>query len=229
MDGGGSVLDVIVVTIDGPAGAGKSTVARELARRLGFQFLDTGAMYRAVALAAIRAKIDIRSADLLSNLVSQLDVRLNEDQVFLNGENVTSLIRTWEVTNIVSLVADNQDVRNRLVEWQRAAVQHLPTITEGRDQGTVVFPQARCKFFLTASATERAKRRWSDLQERGQDYNFEEVLTHQELRDERDRTRPFGSLIPATDAIHIDTDGLEIIQVVEILESWIRKSVSEPH
>lgn len=228
MDGGGSVLD-IVVTIDGPAGAGKSTVARELARRLGYRFLDTGAMYRAVALAALRAKIDVQSSDALSNLVLQLDVQLLGDQVFLNGENVTSLIRTWEVTNIVSAVADNQDVRKRLVEWQRAAVQNLPTITEGRDQGTIVFPQARCKFFLTASATERAKRRWIDLQERGQDYNFEEVLTHQELRDERDRKRPYGTLIPAADAIHISTDGLEVIQVVEILESWIRKSVSESH
>jgi len=211
----------MIVTIDGPAGAGKSTVARALARRLGFRFLDTGAMYRTVALASIRAHIEPRSG-ALDVLVGQLKVQWDNERILLDGEDVSDAIRSWEVTKVVSDVADNPDVRAKLVEWQRAAAAGWSTVTEGRDQGTVVFPDAERKFFLTASPQVRAQRRWLDLHTAGQDRSLDEVLAQQELRDEQDRNRPLGALLPAPDAIHIDTDGLDLQRVVDILEAWVR-------
>lgn len=217
----------IIVTIDGPAGAGKSSVARKLAERLGFHFLDTGAMYRAVALAALRQQIDLDSAEAVSQLVKTLRVELVDDRVLLNGEDVSAAIRSWEVTGVVAAVADNVDVRNTLVEWQRAAARQRPTITEGRDQGTVVFPRACCKFFLTASREERAYRRWRDLQQRGHDHPYEEVLALQDQRDQRDRARPVGKLVPASDAVTLSTDGMELDHVVDELQRRIAEVTRE--
>ncbi len=145
-----------VVTIDGPAGAGKSTVARRLADRLGWRLLDTGAMYRAVALAAVRAGVDLESDEALAALVETLTVELPEGQVLLDGADVTAEIRTVEVTRSTRFAADSPSVRRRLVTWQRAFAEgEGDVITEGRDQGTIVFPDAARKFFLTATDDER--------------------------------------------------------------------------
>src|SRR5262245_25889752 len=180
----------MIVTIDGPAGAGKSSAARELARRLGFRFLDTGAMYRAVTWAAKERGLDLTDADGLARLVRDIRVELVGDRVLVDGRDVTKEIRTFEITTAIQYAADNPAVRAQLVEWQRAAANNYDVVTEGRDQGTVVFPQAECKIFLTADEQERAERRYKDLVSKGESVTFDQVLSAQQTRDERDRSRP---------------------------------------
>ena len=149
----------MIITIDGPAGAGKSTVARALARRLGFRFLDTGAMYRAVALAALRRGLDWDAPDDLARLARKLDIRMVSERILLDGEDVTEAVRTSDVTAVTRYAADNPQVREFLVELQRKLAGTDNVVTEGRDQGTVAFPHAECKIFLTASREERWCRR----------------------------------------------------------------------
>jgi cytidylate kinase len=213
----------MIITIDGPAGAGKSTTSRELARRLGFRFLDTGAMYRTVALAAVRCGHDWTQAEALVELAAGLHIDLSDGQVLLNGEDVTHKIRSMQVTSLTHYAANNPGVRRILVEWQRQAAGNDNVVTEGRDQGTVVFPQAECKIFLTASPEERARRRLRDLEQHGEHVTFEAVLAKQIERDERDATRLDGPLAQADDAVEFITDGLsesEVIdRLVEIAES----------
>jgi cytidylate kinase len=214
-----------VVTIDGPAGAGKSTVARRLAGRLGWRFLDTGAMYRAVTLAALRAGADLSSDQLLGELADGMDVSLPLGKVLLNQEDVTAAIRSVEVTRASGFVADSPSVRRRLVQWQRAFAAGADTVTEGRDQGTIVFPDAFRKFFLTAAAEERTRRRLADLQARGESISFEAVLEDQRARDARDAVRAIAPMRPAADATVIDTTGMTIDQVVEELAGRIATSI----
>jgi cytidylate kinase len=206
-----------VVTIDGPAGAGKSTVARRLADRLGWRFLDTGAMYRAVTLAALRAETDLSSDQDLGELASRLSVALPPGKVILDGEDVTTDIRSVEVTRASRFVADSPSVRMRLAGWQRAFAAEEDTVTEGRDQGTIVFPDAFRKFFLTASDVERARRRFADHQGRGEAVSFETILSDQRARDARDLARAIAPMKPADDAALIDTTGLTVEQVVDQL------------
>lgn len=210
-----------VVTIDGPAGAGKSSVARRLAGRLGWQFLDTGAMYRVVTLAALRSGADLASDHELGNLSADLEVSWLAGKVLLGGEDVTADIRSAEVTGASRFVADSPSVRRRLAQWQRAFAAGADTVTEGRDQGTVVFPDAFRKFFLTAAAEERARRRLADLKASGQSLSFESVLEDLRVRDARDVARSIAPLKPADDAVLIDTTGLSIDQVVEQLVQLI--------
>jgi cytidylate kinase len=212
----------MIVTIDGPAGAGKSSVSRQLARRLGFQFLDTGAMYRAVALAALRAGLGDHDANRIADLADKLSLVFLEDRVLLNGMDVTAQIRTSEVSAAVYLAADNPRVRARLVDLQRQIAGAQDTVTEGRDQGTVAFPNAECKIFLTASPEERARRRHAELTARGEKVSLGEVLTQQTERDRRDAVRPVGALIKADDAIEVLTDGLTSDEVVSRLEEVVR-------
>src|SRR5208283_2234632 len=153
----------MIITIDGPAGAGKSSAARALARRLGFEFLDTGAMYRAVTLAGLQAGLDLRDQDALSRLVAGLRIELADDRVFLNRQDVTFQIRTSQVTAASGQVADSPAVRQHLVKLQRAIALGRNMVCEGRDQGTIVFPDAGCKFFLVADPQERARRRQRDM------------------------------------------------------------------
>ncbi len=212
----------MIVTIDGPAGAGKSSAARELARRLGFRFLDTGAMYRAVTLAAKQRGLDLSDADRLAELVGEIRVELDGEHVLLDGRDVTKEIRTFEITTSIRYAADNPAVRDQLVTWQRQAADGFDFVTEGRDQGTVVFPNAECKIFLTAAEDERARRRYHDLVARGEHVTFDEVLGAQHLRDERDCTRAVGALLIAEDAIEVSTDGLSPAEVVARLEEIVR-------
>lgn len=211
----------MIVTIDGPAGAGKSSAARELARRLRFRFLDTGAMYRAVTLAAVERGFDLSNGDKLAELAGDIHVELVGDRVLLDGRDVTAAIRKFEITTAIHYAADNPAVRQQLVAWQRAAAANDNIVTEGRDQGTVVFPEAECKIFLTAGEEERARRRHADLLNRGEVIPFNEVLANQRLRDHRDQSRPIGALKKAPDAIEVSTDGMTPEQVVDKLEQVV--------
>lgn len=215
----------MIVAIDGPAGAGKSSAARGLARRLGFRFLDTGAMYRAVALAALRRGHDWNRPEALAELAQHLTIELGDDRVLLDGEDVTKAIRTSEVTSLTHYAANNAAVRETLVLMQRRAAGQDNVVAEGRDQGTVVFPRAECKIFLTATPAERARRRLLDLEARGERATFDEVLAQQNLRDERDATREVGPLKPADDAVQLITDGLSPEQVVDRLEELAREKM----
>jgi CMP/dCMP kinase len=218
----------MIVTLDGPAGAGKSTAARELARRLGFRFLDTGAMYRAVALAAVRAGLNWDDSAALAALARRVSIELRGNQVLLHGHDVTSDIRQSQITALTHYPANNPGVREHLVQMQRAAAGSDDIVAEGRDQGTVVFPHAECKIFLTASADERARRRQRDLQSRGEAAPLEEVLHQQNQRDHSDSSRTVGPLVAAADAIQFFTDGLTQQEVVDRLEAIVRDKMSKP-
>ncbi len=211
----------MIITIDGPAGAGKSTVARALARRLGFRFLDTGAMYRAVALAGIRRGVDWRRGDQLAELARKLDIQAVGQKILLDGEDVTEAVRTSEVTAVTRHAADHPQVREHLVARQRDVAGAGHIVTEGRDQGTVVFPQAQCKVFLVAGAEERARRRLADLHAQGESATLQQVLNALRKRDREDSSRPVGALAPAADAVEVCTDGLTVEQVVDRLEALI--------
>jgi CMP/dCMP kinase len=213
----------MIITIDGPAGAGKSTVARRLARRLGFRFLDTGAMYRAVALAGMRKGVDWDRPEELAQLAGALDIGFVNERIFLDGEDVSDAIRTSEVTAATRHAADNRQVRQHLIGLQRAAAEGGNVVTEGRDQGTVAFPDAECKIFLVASPEERAKRRLSELLSRGETATLQEVLAAQDRRDREDSSRPVGALVPADDSIVVRTDGLTVDEVVEELAKLASK------
>jgi cytidylate kinase len=212
----------MIIAIDGPAGAGKSSIASRLAERLGFAFLDTGAMYRAVALAAIRRGVGQTNAPAIAKLANELSIEFDGKRTLLDGEDVSAEIRTVEVSAAVHLAADNVAVRQRLVDLQRQIAAGRDIVTEGRDQGTVAFPDADCKIFLTASREERARRRFEELSNRGELVTFDEVLAQQDERDRRDESRPVGRLLKADDAIEFPTDGLTLEQVVEQLEHLVR-------
>ena len=212
----------MIVTIDGPAGAGKSSVARQLANVLGFQFLDTGAMYRCVVLAALDAGIDLTDQVAMANIASEMNFSTDGDQISLNGQDVTAAIRTPEVTNAIHYAADNPQIRNILVRLQQDFASDVDVVTEGRDQGTVAFPNAECKIFLTASPGERARRRQEQLRQQGEQVELETILESQQTRDEQDEARELGGVHAAVDAVHVVTDGMKQFEVVEHLERLVR-------
>jgi cytidylate kinase len=212
----------MIVTIDGPAGTGKSTVARRLAERLGFEFLNTGAMYRAVALVCLERRVPLDDVVAVGLVPTGLTIVFRANRLYLDGRDVSDAIRSAAVTDAASLVASNPEVRTRLVELQRRVADGVNLVTEGRDQGTVVFPQAECKFFLTASPEERARRRLRELTEQGQPATLEAILADQTLRDQRDETRACGPLKPAEDAIVIDSSVLSAEDVLGEMERCVR-------
>jgi len=210
----------MILTIDGPAGTGKSTVARQVAERLSFDFLDTGAMYRAVALEALRRRTDLRDARELGFVARHsriaFDWTKRPPALLLNGEPVGHLLRGSEVTSAASHVAAVPAVREQLVrEQQRIGAEHDNLVAEGRDQGTVVFPGAELKFYLDATPAERARRRLAQLRARGEMASSEEVLREILERDTRDSTRSVGPLTVPSGAEVIDTTNLSEQQVVE--------------
>lgn len=213
----------IVVAIDGPAGAGKSTVASLLAERLGFEFLDTGAMYRCITLAVQRAGLASSDEKAVGQLAAQLNIEIDGATVRLDGLDVSSAIRTPEVAKAIGTIADNLEVRQILSGLQRQWTRGRRVVTEGRDQGTEVFHDSPCKFFLIASPQERAKRRKIDLLRRGIDLSFEEVLAQQNQRDQDDMSRPVGALRKASDAIEFCTDGIALEEVVVGLEKIVHE------
>jgi cytidylate kinase len=213
----------MIVTIDGPAGAGKSTIARALAQRLGFRFLDTGAMYRAVALAALERGHDWSQGEQLVALAASLKLEVTEQSVTVDGRDVTQAIRTPRVTDHTHFAANNPGVRELLVDLQRRSAGDDDIVTEGRDQGTVVFPHASCKIYLTASPEERARRRAMELAQRGQPTEVADVLQKQNERDQRDARRAVGPMVPADDAMEMVTDGLTPHEVLDRLEALVRE------
>lgn len=207
-----------VITIDGPSGAGKGTIARLLADKLGWRLLDSGAIYRVLALAAIHHNVALDNEAALTPLAGHLDVRFATDKtsikVILEGEDVSREIRSEKIGNAASKVAAFPRVREALLRRQRAFQTEAGLIADGRDMGTIVFPKAPVKLFLTASAQERAQRRFIQLQEQGFDANIYSLLSEINERDERDRNRPVAPLVPAHDALVVDSTGLSIDEVL---------------
>ena len=218
----------MIITIDGPAGSGKSTVARLLAKQLGASFLDTGAMYRAVTLAAMQAGVDMSDEEkllgALKNSKFQFAAKQNRMLVSIDGVDVTERIRQPEVTANVRYIASAAKLRHKLVQMQRQfAAGKEKIITEGRDQGTVAFPDADVKFFLTAEPGERAGRRQKQLWTKGSGQSLEQVQRAIQQRDKRDWNRTVAPLRPAADAIVLDTTDLSIKEVVKKLLEHVEK------
>lgn len=218
----------MIVTIDGPAGSGKSTAARGLAQRLQFDFLDTGAMYRAVAWQCLQRSIDLHNESAVAACAHAMQLRLDQQHVFVDGRDVTAEIRTPEVSHGSSIVASNPAVRRELAARQREFANGRNIVTEGRDQGTAVFPNAECKFYVTANAEERAARRHRELLERHEQAEpIEDILRLIRERDARDKTRVVDPLRAADDAIRVDTSGLTPDAVLDRLESLVRERMQE--
>lgn len=209
-----------VITIDGPGGSGKGTICRLLAQRLGWQLLDSGAIYRVLALAAMHHQIACDDEDALQPLAAHLDVQFSSDdqgntRITLEGENVAHTIRTEEVGTMASKIASLPRVREALLRRQRAFAEAPGLVADGRDMGTVVFPQADVKIFLTATPEERARRRYLELKEKGFDVNIGDLLNEIQARDERDINRATAPLKPAADAYTLDSTNKSIEQVLE--------------
>jgi cytidylate kinase len=222
----------LIITIDGPAASGKSTVAQLLAKELDASYLDTGAMYRAVTLAAMQAGINMNNERQLLNLLENKQFKFfpkaGEMGASIDGVDVTEQIRSADVTANARYIASAAKVREKLVQMQRQfAAGEEKIVTEGRDQGTVAFADADIKFFLTADETERAKRRQAQLQAKGGSENLEEIRKAIEARDKSDRSRAAGPLTAAGDAITVDTTNLSIEQVVEKLLGYVKEKCSE--
>lgn len=220
-----SMSDIPVLTIDGPSGSGKGTLAQQMAQRLGWHYLDSGAIYRVLAQAALKHQIDLTDETALASIAGQLDVQFvlkdEQLQVVLEGEDVSLLIRSEQAGNAASKVAAFPAVRAALLQRQRDFRQPPGLVTDGRDMGTVVFPDAAFKVFLTASAEVRAERRYKQLKEKGIDSNLSDLVAEISERDERDTQREVAPLRPADDAVILDSTQLGIEAVLEKVSALI--------
>jgi len=221
-----------IVTIDGPSGAGKSTISKLLAARLRYTYLDTGAMYRVVGLQVLRGGLDLEdlgAREKLASLLATLDMTLapgeegKETRAFLDGEDVSAAIRTPEMAMVASRVSAQAEVRKKLTEMQRTIGNNGAIVAEGRDMGTIVFPDAMHKFFLDASPMERAKRRQKQLAENGRKIEYQELLAQIQKRDEDDSNRALAPLQPAEDAVIIDSSEMNIDEVVSFMLAAINE------
>ena len=219
-----------IITVDGPSGAGKGTLCYALAEKLGYALLDSGAIYRVTALAALQRKTDLTNELALAELARHLDIQFipqnGEVNILLAGMNVSHLIRTQEVADAASKVAVFPEVRSALLQLQQDFAKNDGLIADGRDMGTVVFPNAQVKLFLDASAEERAKRRYKQLQNKGINGNFEQILAEIKERDFRDRNREVAPLKPADDALLLDSTTLSIGEVIDQALAYIQEKVS---
>ncbi|BDV44114.1 cytidylate kinase [Geotalea uraniireducens] len=216
----------LIIAIDGPSGAGKSTITKQLADRLGYIHIDTGAMFRAVALAASRAGINVDDDAALAGLCRGMEISFVRDngccRVVANGEDVSAAIRTPEISLLTSAISARKVVRDFLLGLQRRMGCNGGVILEGRDIGTVVFPDAEVKFYLSASAEERGRRRWLELTARGEAISLEETIAAVVRRDRQDSGREHAPLKRADDAIDIDSTGLTIEEVLDRMEACVR-------
>ena len=214
-----------VVAIDGPAGAGKSSVAKRLARRLSVRYLDTGAIYRAIALFLDRRAIPPEDTEALRTVLKDIAIELRDGEVLLDGEDVSAAIRTPHVDGIVSAYSALGCVREALLDLQRGQRQYGSLVVEGRDVGSVVFPDAPLKFFMTAAPEARARRRCLELQRRGEPVPFEDVLSQIRARDRFDSTRAIAPLTQPEDAVLVDTSEMTEDEVLEYLERRVRDAL----
>ena len=214
----------MIVAIDGPAGSGKGTITKEIAEKLNLIYIDSGATYRCVALAMLRNNIKLDEKKKIIELTKTLDIEFDEKQrTYLNGEDVSKLIRTKEVTNIVSEVSSIVEVREILVNLQRKMANNKNVIMEGRDITTVVFPNANYKFYLDASIEERARRRFLQNKEMGINTTMEEIIENIKKRDYNDMHKPVGALVRTNDQIYIDSTNMTIDEVVNTIINYIKK------
>jgi CMP/dCMP kinase len=213
----------MIITLDGPAGAGKSSAARALAARLGWCYMDTGAMYRALALVALETQVPLDDPARIAALAESLAISFRDGRVFVDQRDVSTEIRTERVTVATRPVADAAEVREVMKRMQRRLAAGIDVVTEGRDQGSVVFPGADLKVFLTASPEERARRRHREEAARGAAASLDAVLAAQNRRDEGDRARPVGAMRAAADAVLMETDGLSPEAVVDRLVRLIEE------
>ncbi|NPV42385.1 MAG: (d)CMP kinase [Firmicutes bacterium] len=212
------------IAIDGPAGAGKSTIAKILAEKLGMNYIDTGAMYRAITLKAIENNIDFNDVSSLINLVNNTDIKTSNGRIYLDSKDVTDKIRTPLVSQKVSKIAEISEIREKMICLQRELAENGNVIMDGRDIGTVVLPNASLKFFITATVEERAKRRFLELKAKGYDVNYDNIKKEILSRDEQDMKRKISPLKLAEDAIVIDTSNKEIKEIIqEILQHHITR------
>ncbi|WP_284459867.1 (d)CMP kinase [Cupriavidus campinensis] len=209
-----------VITIDGPTASGKGTVAHKVADALGFHLLDRGALYRLVALASDRADVDLQDVSTLAKMAARLDVKFGPDRVWLSGEEVSQAIRAEAIGNRASAIAVHQPVRDALTALQRGFRKLPGLVADGRDMGTVIFPEARLKVFLTASVEARARRRYKQLIDKGISANIEDLLRDLEARDARDRSRAAAPLRPAEDAQRLDTSDMSVDEAVAQVLEW---------
>ncbi len=215
----------MIVAIDGPAGAGKSTVAREVARRCGFQLVDTGAMYRAVAYESAESEVDLEDPEAVAEIAASLrfEFRFVEDKnvIYCNGQPLNDEIRTPRVSRDASVTSAHPKVRDVLVEQQRRVGRERPSVLEGRDIGTVVFPDAELKIFITATAEIRARRRVEQMAEQGQQADYDDVLREIIARDRRDTERDVAPLKQADDAIEIDSSHRSVDEILDEIEGYL--------
>ena len=216
----------MIIAIDGPAASGKSTTARLVARKLGFTYLDTGAMYRAVTLTVIQQKIDLSNSAQLESLLGGIELALStaneQTKIIRNGSDVSDQIRSLEVTDMVSAVSAEPAVRRAMVMLQRTIGAHQDCVVEGRDIGTVVFPEAEFKFFIIADYATRAARRQKDLMQLGQHRSLDDLIDDLKTRDHKDSTRSHSPLRQAPDAIVIDTSNLTIEQQITLIVDQVK-------
>lgn len=217
----------MIVAVDGPAGSGKGTVTKKIEEELGFLNLDTGATYRCVALQTLKENVDLKDEEKIIKIANEIDIKIDntgsKDIILLNGENVSKEIRTKEVTSIVSQISSIIPVREKMVEIQRKLATGKNVIVEGRDIGTVVFPNADIKIYLDASEEIRAKRRYEENIQNGIKTTYEEVLENVKMRDYNDMHKKVGALKKAEDAIVIDSSNLSIDEVVKKIEDIIKE------
>ena len=215
-----------IIAIDGPAGSGKSTVAKLLAKKIGYAYIDTGAMYRALTLKALREAVDLNDEEKLSKLFNSTELDIISDKtadiaVMLDGENVTSLIRTPELTEKVAYIARVAAVREKMKDMQRKIGARGESVFEGRDIGTAIFPEAKYKFYVDADFDERSRRRHKELVEKGIDISLDDVSRDLQTRDHKDMTRKIGPLKIADDAMRIDTTNMAIDEAVDKIAGYI--------
>ncbi|HXK56775.1 MAG TPA: (d)CMP kinase [Gammaproteobacteria bacterium] len=218
---------VPIITIDGPSGSGKGTIARLLADLFGLHCLDSGALYRLVGLATERARVDPSMVERLVAIASAMQVEFKDGCVLLDGEDVTLAIRTEQAGNAASRVAAVPEVRDALLQWQRNYAREPGLVADGRDMGTVVFPEAGVKIYLTASPEERARRRYNQLKEKGLDANLSHLVAEIRERDDRDSNRSVAPLLPAPDALVMESTALSIAEVLGQVSSSVLRVYPE--
>lgn len=214
-------MNNLVIAVDGPAGAGKSTIAKIIAKKLNINYIDTGAMYRAITYKCLQNNVDINNEDEVIKIAQKSDIDFKDNNIYLDGNILGEEIRTMEVSNNVSNVAKVKDVRHLMVDVQREIGKRNSVILDGRDIGSYVFPNADYKFFLVATPEERGNRRYKELKNKGYEVNLNEIINDIIKRDKIDSSREFAPLVKAEDAIEIDTTGKNINEVVESVISKV--------